>query len=61
MGRPIGRVGYAPSLSGYGDDAPLPMREDLPLHPGAPDGAAKVAQLALDLASVNRAVAQQTR
>ena len=33
VGRPIERVVYASSSSVYGDEAPCPMREDLPLAP----------------------------
>jgi UDP-glucose 4-epimerase len=43
VGRPIERVVYASSSSVYGDDAPLPMREDLPLHPISPYGVTKLA------------------
>jgi UDP-glucose 4-epimerase len=43
VGRPIERVVYASSSSVYGDEAPLPMREDLPLHPVSPYGVTKLA------------------
>ncbi len=43
VGRPIERVVYASSSSVYGDNAPLPMREDLPLHPLSPYGVTKLA------------------
>ena len=43
VGRPIERVVYASSSSVYGDETPLPMREDLPLHPVSPYGVTKLA------------------
>jgi UDP-glucose 4-epimerase len=43
IGRPIERVVYASSSSVYGDDAPLPMREDLRLQPVSPYGVTKLA------------------
>jgi UDP-glucose 4-epimerase len=43
VGRPIERVVYASSSSVYGDEAPLPMREELPLHPVSPYGVTKLA------------------
>ncbi|MCC7125992.1 MAG: NAD-dependent epimerase/dehydratase family protein [Acidobacteria bacterium] len=41
--RPIERIVYASSSSVYGDEAPLPMREDMPLHPVSPYGVTKLA------------------
>ena len=35
-GRPLTRFVYASTSSVYGDEAPLPMREDAPLHPVSP-------------------------
>jgi UDP-glucose 4-epimerase len=43
VGRPIERVVYASSSSVYGDEAPLPMREEIPLHPVSPYGVTKLA------------------
>ncbi|MEZ5289186.1 MAG: GDP-mannose 4,6-dehydratase [Vicinamibacterales bacterium] len=43
VGRPIERVVYASSSSVYGDEATLPMREDVPLHPVSPYGVTKLA------------------
>jgi nucleoside-diphosphate-sugar epimerase len=43
VGRPIERLVYASSSSVYGDDVPLPMREDLPLRPVSPYGVTKLA------------------
>ena len=43
VGRPIERLVYASSSSVYGDEAPLPMREELPLHPVSPYGVTKLA------------------
>lgn len=43
VGRPIERVVYASSSSVYGDEAPLPMHEALPLHPVSPYGVTKLA------------------
>lgn len=43
VGRPIERVVYASSSSVYGDEAPLPMHEGLPLHPVSPYGVTKLA------------------
>ncbi|MDH4063957.1 MAG: NAD-dependent epimerase/dehydratase family protein [Acidobacteriota bacterium] len=43
VGRPIERVVYASSSSVYGDEAALPMREDVPLHPVSPYGVTKLA------------------
>jgi UDP-glucose 4-epimerase len=42
-GRPIERLVYASSSSVYGDEAPLPMREDLRLQPVSPYGVTKLA------------------
>jgi nucleoside-diphosphate-sugar epimerase len=43
VGRPIERVVYASSSSVYGDEASLPMREDVALHPVSPYGVTKLA------------------
>jgi nucleoside-diphosphate-sugar epimerase len=43
VGRPLERVVYASSSSVYGDDAPLPMTEDLRLQPVSPYGVTKLA------------------
>lgn len=43
VGRPIDRVVYASSSSVYGDEATLPMREEVPLHPVSPYGVTKLA------------------
>lgn len=43
VGRPIERVVYASSSSVYGDDVPLPMREDALPHPVSPYGVTKLA------------------
>ena len=43
VGRPIERVVYASSSSVYGDEASLPMHEELPLHPVSPYGVTKLA------------------
>jgi UDP-glucose 4-epimerase len=43
VGRPIERVVYASSSSVYGDDVPLPMREDTYLQPVSPYGVTKLA------------------
>lgn len=43
VGRPIERLVYASSSSVYGDNVPLPMREDVPLHPVSPYGVTKLA------------------
>jgi UDP-glucose 4-epimerase len=43
VGRPIERVVYASSSSVYGDDVPLPMREDAALQPVSPYGVTKLA------------------
>jgi nucleoside-diphosphate-sugar epimerase len=43
VGRPIERVVYASSSSVYGDDAPLPMREDFKPQPVSPYGVTKLA------------------
>jgi nucleoside-diphosphate-sugar epimerase len=43
VGRPIERVVYASSSSVYGDEAALPMREDITLHPVSPYGVTKLA------------------
>jgi UDP-glucose 4-epimerase len=57
VGRPIERVVYASSSSVYGDEAPLPMREELPLHPVSPYGVTKLAAEQLcHLYSVNHGV-----
>ena len=42
-GRPITRLVYASTSSVYGDEAPLPMREDAALHPVSPYGVTKLA------------------
>lgn len=39
----IAHLVYASSSSVYGDEAPLPMREDMPLHPVSPYGVTKLA------------------
>ncbi len=41
--RPLVRFVYASSSSVYGDEAPLPMQEDVPLHPVSPYGVTKLA------------------
>jgi UDP-glucose 4-epimerase len=41
--RPIEKVLYASTSSVYGDLAPIPMREELPLHPVSPYGVTKLA------------------
>jgi len=43
VGRPVERVVYASSSSVYGDEAVLPMREEVPLHPVSPYGVTKLA------------------
>ena len=43
IGRPIERFVYASSSSVYGDEAPLPMREDVRLQPVSPYGVTKLA------------------
>lgn len=43
VGRPVERVVYASSSSVYGDAAPLPMPEEIPLHPVSPYGVTKLA------------------
>jgi len=43
VGRPIERVVYASSSSVYGDDVPLPMREDVRPQPVSPYGVTKLA------------------
>jgi nucleoside-diphosphate-sugar epimerase len=43
VGRPIERFVYASSSSVYGDEASLPMREEIPLHPVSPYGVTKLA------------------
>jgi UDP-glucose 4-epimerase len=43
VGRPIERLVYASSSSVYGDDAPIPMREDTRLQPVSPYGVTKLA------------------
>jgi nucleoside-diphosphate-sugar epimerase len=43
VGLPIERVVYASSSSVYGDEATLPMKEDVPLHPVSPYGVTKLA------------------
>jgi len=43
VGRPIERFVYASSSSVYGDEAPLPMREDVRLQPVSPYGVTKLA------------------
>jgi nucleoside-diphosphate-sugar epimerase len=43
VGRPIERVVYASSSSVYGDEATLPMKEEVPLHPVSPYGVTKLA------------------
>ncbi len=43
VGRPVERVVYASSSSVYGDEASLPMHEELPLHPVSPYGVTKLA------------------
>ena len=43
VGRPIERVVYASSSSVYGDEASLPMREELTLQPVSPYGVTKLA------------------
>ena len=42
-GRPLTRFVYASTSSVYGDEAPMPMREDAPLHPVSPYGVTKLA------------------
>ena len=42
-GRPLTRFVYASTSSVYGDDAPMPMHEELPLHPVSPYGVTKLA------------------
>jgi len=42
-GRQLTRFVYASTSSVYGDDAPMPMHEDLPLHPVSPYGVTKLA------------------
>ena len=42
VGRPIERVVYASSSSVYGDDAPIPMREDALPQPVSPYGVTKL-------------------
>ena len=43
VGLPIERVVYASSSSVYGDEARLPMQEEVPLHPVSPYGVTKLA------------------
>jgi len=43
VGLPIERVVYASSSSVYGDEATLPMKEEVPLHPVSPYGVTKLA------------------
>jgi UDP-glucose 4-epimerase len=43
VGLPIERVVYASSSSVYGDEATLPMLEEVPLHPVSPYGVTKLA------------------
>jgi UDP-glucose 4-epimerase len=43
VGRPLARVVYASSSSVYGDEAPLPMREDVRTQPVSPYGVTKLA------------------
>jgi nucleoside-diphosphate-sugar epimerase len=43
VGLPLERVVYASSSSVYGDEATLPMREEVPLHPVSPYGVTKLA------------------
>jgi nucleoside-diphosphate-sugar epimerase len=43
VGRPIERLVYAPSSSVYGDDVPLPMKEDALPQPVSPYGVTKLA------------------
>ena len=43
VGRPIERLVYASSSSVYGDEVPLPMREDALPHPVSPYGVTKLA------------------
>ena len=43
VGLPLERVVYASSSSVYGDEAALPMREEVPLHPVSPYGVTKLA------------------
>jgi UDP-glucose 4-epimerase len=43
VGRPLDRLVYASSSSVYGDDVPLPMREDTYLQPVSPYGVSKLA------------------
>lgn len=43
VGRPIERLVFASSSSVYGDEAPLPMREDLRPRPVSPYGVTKLA------------------
>jgi UDP-glucose 4-epimerase len=42
-GRPLTRFVYASTSSVYGDEAPMPMHEDLPVHPVSPYGVTKLA------------------
>jgi UDP-glucose 4-epimerase len=42
-GRPLARFVFASTSSVYGDEAPLPMREDAALHPVSPYGVTKLA------------------
>jgi len=43
VGTPIERVVYASSSSVYGDEAAIPMKEEVPLHPISPYGVSKLA------------------
>jgi UDP-glucose 4-epimerase len=43
VGRPLHRIVYASSSSVYGDDAPIPMREDAVPRPVSPYGVTKLA------------------
>jgi len=43
VGRPLERVVYASSSSVYGDEAPVPMREDVRVQPLSPYGVTKLA------------------
>lgn len=42
VGRPVERFVYASSSSVYGDEAAIPMREEMPLHPVSPYGVTKL-------------------
>ena len=43
VGMSVERVVYASSSSVYGDEAEIPMKEDVPLHPVSPYGVSKLA------------------